>query len=64
MADGLAIAQRLLEAVRDYWDGRPLTHHGQHIHADLMDVLRAITPAHDPAEVPAEVPGQSANEGA
>lgn len=44
-ADGLAVAERLLRQVVDYWDGRPLTHHGDHIYADMCDVLRAITPA-------------------
>ena len=43
-AVGLAVAEYLLRQVVDYWDGRPLTHHGDHIYADLLDVLRAITP--------------------
>ena len=41
-ANTLAVAGVLLGKVADYWDGRPLTHHGAHIYADLTDVLRAI----------------------
>lgn len=44
-AEGLAVAKSLLRKVVAYWDGRPLAHHGDHIYADLRDVLRAITPA-------------------
>ena len=43
--DGLAVAETLLRKVADYWLGRPLSGHGAHIYADLIDVLRAITPA-------------------
>lgn len=38
-------AADLLGKVVDYWEGRPLTHHGEHIYADLRDVLLALTPA-------------------
>ena len=55
-AEALTVAASLLERVVDYWDGRPLTHHGDHLHADLLDALRAIkadaehnTPAQDEA---------------
>lgn len=41
-AEALSVAASLLERVVDYWDGRPLTHHGDHIHADLVDALRGI----------------------
>ena len=41
-ANTLAVAGVLLGKVADYWDGRPLTHHGDHIYADLVDVLRAV----------------------
>lgn len=43
--EGLALAEGLLRKVMDYWDGRPLKLHGEHIWADLVDVLNAITPA-------------------
>lgn len=44
---GLAVARDLLQKVADYWEGRPCTHHGDQIMADLLAVLRAITPADD-----------------
>lgn len=47
MSEGLAVAEHLLRKVADYWDGRPLAGHGQHIYADLLDVLNAITPEGD-----------------
>lgn len=34
----------LLRKVVDYWDGRPTTMHGDEIYADLLDILKAITP--------------------
>ena len=46
--EGLALAADLLRKVVDYWDGRPTTHHGDHIYADLRDVLKAITPVEVP----------------
>lgn len=41
-ADALAVCAALLGKVLDYWDGRPSATIGQHIKADLRDVLRAI----------------------
>lgn len=41
-ADALAVCAALLGKVLDYWDGRPSASIGQHIEADLRDVLRAI----------------------
>ena len=41
IADGLSVVTALLRKVADYWDGRPVEHHGHHIYADLMDVLTA-----------------------
>jgi hypothetical protein len=43
----------LLRKVRDYWDGRPHGGHGDHIYADVCDVLRAIEPARPDATDPA-----------
>jgi hypothetical protein len=45
--EGVEAVTTLLRKVVDYWDGRPTTHHGDHIYADLRDVLRAFTPAKD-----------------
>jgi hypothetical protein len=41
-AEALDVAATYLDRVVDYWEGRPLTHHGVHIHADLCEVLAAI----------------------
>lgn len=41
---GVAVAAALLYKAIDYWNGRPVEHHGHHIYADLCAVLRAITP--------------------
>lgn len=41
-AEGLTGAAISLQRIVDYWDGRPLRMHGEHIHADVLDVLRAI----------------------
>ena len=41
-AEALEVAALMLSKVVDYWDGRPVTMHGQHIYADLRDVLAGI----------------------
>jgi hypothetical protein len=41
-AEALEVAALLLGKVRDYWAGRPVEHHGHHIYADMLDVLRGI----------------------
>ncbi len=41
-AEALDVAAILLGRVVDYWDGRPLAGHGEHIYADLRDVLAGI----------------------
>ena len=41
-AEALDVAALLLSKVVDYWDGRPTTIHGQHIYADMRDVLAGI----------------------
>ena len=41
-AEALEVCALLLGKVRDYWDGRPAQHHGHHIYADLLDVLKGI----------------------
>jgi len=42
-SEGLAVAADMLGKVVDYWDGRPTRLHGEHIEADIRDVLKAIT---------------------
>ena len=41
-SEALSVAAAILQRIVGYWEGRPLTHHGDHIHADLVDALRAI----------------------
>lgn len=41
-AEALSVAAGLLRVVVDYWDGRPVRGHGEHIYADLRDALRVI----------------------
>ena len=45
--EGVEAVTTLLRKVVDYWDGPPTANHGDHIYADLRDVLRAFTPAED-----------------
>lgn len=42
IAEGLSVAAISLRRVFDYWEGRPLTMHGQHLWSDFRAVLDAI----------------------
>lgn len=41
-AEALSVAAVSLQRIVDYWDGRPLRGHGDHIYAHLVAVLEVI----------------------
>lgn len=46
--DALVVVGGLLDKLIDYWDGRPLRLHGDHIYADIADITQAV---HRDAEI-------------
>jgi hypothetical protein len=49
---GAAFAKNVrvgIQKALDYWEGRPLRTHGEHIHADLLELLALATPDPSPA---------------